>query len=242
MRERRFFVPHLMDRREVEIRDSEAHHLSHVLRLAPGDNIVLFDGKGRHFHAIITNVQSDFAVAQKLEEIPPSESPLELTLAVAIPKGDKMGLIIRMLTELGVARVIPLVTDRTVGGSASASKEKSERWNRIALEACKQSGRSRIPEIAAPISFGRLSRVDLPETRIWISVKGSPSLAAPPLSPCVALIGPEGGWSQEETDWGKANGFHELSLGPRTLRTETAAITAASILQWEFGDLKDTAK
>jgi 16S rRNA (uracil1498-N3)-methyltransferase len=238
MRERRFFVPHLVNPNEIEIRGSEAHHLSHVLRLSPGDDIVVFDGRGRHYRAILASVEGDFAVAHKLEELPPSESPLELTLAVAIPKGDKMSLIIRMLTELGVVRVIPLISDRTVSGRPSTAMEKIERWSRVALEACKQSGRSRIPQIDAPISLKELSEVDLPDFRILVTPRGESSLPSTPQSPSVALIGPEGGWSREETDWAKANGFHELTLGPRTLRTETAAVTVASILQWEFGDLK----
>lgn len=238
MRERRFFVPHLVDPNEVEIRGPEAHHLLHVLRLGPGDQIVVFDGRGRHFRAILTSVANDHAIAQKLEELPPSESPLELTLAVSIPKGDRMGLIIRMLTELGVARVVPLITDRTVGGRAAGAKEKTERWRRIASEACKQSGRSRLPEINSPTSFSGLSGLDLPETRILVSPNGERALTASPQSPCVALIGPEGGWSKDEAEWATSNGFRELSLGPRTLRTETAAVTVASILQWEYGDLK----
>jgi 16S rRNA (uracil1498-N3)-methyltransferase len=238
MRERRFFVPHLVNLEEVEIRGSEAYHLSHVLRLGLGDDIVVFDGRGRHYRAILARVEGDFAVAHQLQELPPSESPLELTLAVAIPKGDTMRLIIRMITELGVVRVIPLVSDRTVSGRAATAKAKIERWGRIALEACKQSGRSRIPEIDTPVSFDELSHVDLPDFRILVTPGGESSLSTRPQSPTVALIGPEGGWSQEEADWAKANGFLELGLGPRTLRTETAAATVASILQWEFGDMK----
>lgn len=238
MRERRFFVPHLVNSKEVEIRGPEAHHLSHVLRLGHGDDIVVFDGRGRHYRAILASVEGDVAVAHKLEELPSSESPLELTLAVAIPKGDKMSLIIRMLTELGVVHVIPLVSDRTVGARASSAKEKTERWSRVALEACKQSGRSRIPEIDTPISFQELSEVELPDFRVLVTPRGESSLSTRPQSPSVALIGPEGGWSKGEVDWAKANGFQELNLGPRTLRTETAAATVASVLQWEYGDLK----
>jgi len=238
MRERRFFVPDLLGGREIEIHDQEAHHLYHVLRLGPGDEIVVFDGKGRHFRAVITSANRHFAAVQQLEELPTSESSLELTLAVAVPKRGRMSSIIRMLTELGVARITPLVTERTLSASTAALQEKCERWSRIALEACKQSGRSWIPVIDSPMSFCELSRIVLPENRILVSPRGAQALPIRPVSPCVVAIGPEGGWSEEEVSLASANGFQELSLGPRTLRTETAAVTVASILQWEFGDLK----
>lgn len=238
MRERRFFIPDLRDDREVEIQGQEAHHLFNVLRLGPGDEIVVFDGQGRHFRAVITSSTKNFAAARPLEALPTSESSLELTLAVAVPKRGKMSSIIRMLTELGVARITPLVTERTLSASSAAVQDKCERWSRIALEACKQSGRSRIPVIGSPKSFGEFSRADLPDHRILVSPRGAETLPSPLASPCVVAIGPEGGWSEAETLLASANGFRELSLGPRTLRTETAAITAAAILQWAFGDLQ----
>lgn len=238
MRERRFFVPDLRGDREVEIHGEEAHHLFHVLRLGLGDEIVVFDGEGRHFRAVIAGATANFAAAQRLEELPTSESPLEITLAVAVPKGDKMALIVRMLTELGISRVIPLMTERTVFSSAAAAKDKVERWRRIALEACKQSGRSQTTKIEPPISFAELSRLDFPVHRVLITLTGTPTLMPISVPACIALIGPEGGWSNDEVEWATANGFQKLSLGPRTLRTETAAVTVASVLQWELGDLK----
>jgi 16S rRNA (uracil1498-N3)-methyltransferase len=239
MRERRFFVPDLRGGLEVEIRGQEAHHLFHVLRLGPEDEIVVFDGQGRHFRAVITRANAKLAAARKLEELPSSESLLEITLAVAVPKGDKMTLIVRMLTELGVFRVIPLMTERTVFSSATAVTDKVERWRRIVLEACKQSGRSRMTEIESPISFPEFSKIDIPDRRFMITPTGTPTLVPLSTSPCIALIGPEGGWSNEEVEWATAKGFQKLGLGPRTLRTETAAVTVASVLQWELGDLKD---
>lgn len=238
MRERRFLVTEPTHEPLIEIHGAEAHHLLHVLRLRPGDEIVLFDGRGRHFRAVITRCESSFAVVEKLGPLPPVESVLDIQLGVAIPKGDRMSLIVRMLTELGVNRLIPLVTERTLVKSPQAARDKTKRWNRVAVEACKQSARSRIPEVAEPVSFEDLLHTTLPPARILVcpAETSLPQRARP--ASCLVLIGPEGGWTEHEVDKAIHHGFRKLGLGPRTLRVETAAAAAASILQWEWGDFR----
>jgi 16S rRNA (uracil1498-N3)-methyltransferase len=237
MRERRFLVPEIARTPEIEIRGDEAHHLLHVLRLGEGDEIVLFDGHGRDFRAVITRCHKESAHVRRLEPLPSPESPLEIRVAVAVPKGDKMALIIRMLTELGVHSLTPMVSERTVVHSLTAIRKKLPRWKRIAVEACKQSGRSQAPQLEEPLAFEELLEGKLPPDRLLVCPAGDPLPTSPRSETCLALIGPEGGWTRDETAQAQDKGFLTLGLGHRILRTETAAVTTAAILQEKWGDL-----
>lgn len=242
MHDRRFLVRELSTEPEVRIRGEEAHHLLQVLRLRPGDDVVVFDGSGEQYRAVLIRCEAKEATARKLEALPFAESPLELTMAVAIPKGDKMSLIVQKLTELGASRIIPLRCKRTHPSSTatSAVSKKLSRWQRVALEACKQSGRLRVPKIEAPIGFQEFLALELPPHRLLTCLDGKRLPGTPP-SPraCVAAVGPEGGWTDEETSTALTGGFLTFGMGPSVLRTETAAIAAATILQWEWGDLEN---
>jgi 16S rRNA (uracil1498-N3)-methyltransferase len=240
MHERRFLVPEIAQAPEIEIRGDEAHHLLHVLRLREGDEITLFDGEGHHFRAVITRCSEESAEVERLEALPSNESHLELRIAVAIPKGDKMATLIRMLTELGIHRLIPLVSERTVVGSPSANRKKVPRWERIAMEACKQSGRSRIPKVEEPVLFEELLNEELPPHRLLLCPNGDDLPKTPSSQSCLALVGPEGGWTRDEMARAEEKGFHTLGLGQRILRVETAAVTLAAILQEKWGDLRSS--
>jgi 16S rRNA (uracil1498-N3)-methyltransferase len=238
MRERRFWVAQRFgSESQIELTGSEAHHLLHVLRLGEGDEIVVFDGKGGEYLAVITACGKKSATAIVRETLTSCESPLEITMAVAIPKGDKMSGIVRMLTELGVHRIVPITSSRTMTKNATGASERVERWERIALEACKQSGRSYIPTIDCPLGFDDLLGIDLPRDRFLVCPEGDDPFDVNVDTSCLALIGPEGGWSPSEIEKAVSRGFRLLGLGPRTLRVETAAATAAALFQWRYGDM-----
>jgi 16S rRNA (uracil1498-N3)-methyltransferase len=229
MRERRFLVQDLAGQ-EVTLSGDEAHHLLHVLRLRPGDEVVLFDGAGEQYRAVVTRCEADTATARKLEALPFHEPPLELVMAVAIPKSDKMTLIVQKLTELGAGRMIPLLSKRTDVGAKSGLSEKMIRWQRVALETCKQSGRARVPRIDEPIRFEELLAQELPPRRFLACHGGGETLGNQPSPACILAVGPEGGWTDGEVEAATNKGFKKIGLGPWTLRTETAAIAAAAIL------------
>ena len=235
MRERRFTVPGIPSEGEVEITGNEAHHLLHVLRLKPSDEVVIFDGRGAEYRAQLTRCGNDSATARIVGRSESRESPLDMTLAVAVPKMDSMSRIVQKLTELGARRIIPIVTTRTTVTAPGAARQLP-RWQRIAAEACKQSGRSMLPTIEAPISFHELLETDLPATRFLLTVGGPSFREQKQRTSSVVAVGPEGGWTAEEISAALARGFARVGLGPRTLRTETAALAAASVLQWLWGD------
>ena len=235
-RERRFLAEQL-DAPSVELTGDEAHHLIHVLRLSPGDTVALFDGRGTAKSARIAGIHKDTVELEPGDPLPAHESPITLTVAVAVPKGEKMSLIVQKLTELGVTAIQPLITDL---GEVDEEwiQERLERWRRIAFEAAKQSARSRLPRIETPKPF---DDDDIIKRGTLLLRPGAPPLREkPPVDPLIIAIGPEGGWSNRELTLAQKRSVLELSLGPRTLRTETAAITATAIVQWLSGDLTTT--
>jgi 16S rRNA (uracil1498-N3)-methyltransferase len=227
-RERRFLVSNL-DSDAVRLSSEEAHHLVDVLRLSEGAEVSLFDGKGAAARARVERIAGSAVDLRILGPEPSRESPLSLTVAVAPPKGDRMSFLIQKLTELGVTRFVPLETERGRPG------ESLERWRRIAIEACKQSGRSRPPEVTSPRS---LQDVFKEEASLVAAHPGAPPLSAHRSGAIVALIGPEGGWSERELALFSERAVTLFGLGPRRLRTETAAIAAATVLQFLAGDLR----
>lgn len=235
-RERHFFVADL-DAPKIVLGPDEAHHLVRVLRLREGAEVFLFDGRGRAARARVLGLEGDSVTLGAVSPEPSRESFLSLAIGVAPPKGDRMSLIVQKLTELGVVRVVPLVTER---GELDRERcqRNMERWRRVALEACKQCGRSLVPEILTPQAIEEVA--DLPVDRTFIAEPGAEPLTAIPETSgeLLVLIGPEGGWSEKERAVALAHGLTRFGLGPRTLRTETVAIAAASVLQFLAGDLK----
>lgn len=226
-RERRFLVSSL-DSEALRLSPEEAHHLVDVLRLREGADVSVFDGKGGSARAKVHRIAGREVELRVHGPEPSRESPLPLTLAVSPPKGDRMSFLIEKLTELGVARVIPLETER------GRPAKNLERWRRIGIEACKQSGRSRFPEVAAPRSFEDVMNE---KGSLVAAHPGAPPLSTPRGGAIVALIGAEGGWSENELSLFTSRGVTLFGLGPRTMRTETAALAAATLLQYLAGDL-----
>ncbi|MGH9320996.1 MAG: RsmE family RNA methyltransferase [Vicinamibacteria bacterium] len=227
-RERRFYVEDL-DSETLALSSEESHHLVQVLRLREGAEVSLFDGKGRAAKAEVVTIGKTVVTLRSLSSEPSRESSLSLTVAVSPPKGDRMSVLVQKLTELGVHRIVPIAAER-------GRDEKSlERWRRIALEACKQSGRSLLPHIDEPCDLAALVRAK--EGFLLAAHPGAPPLARLEAPRIIAFVGPEGGWSKREMKILTSSKVTLFGLGPRTLRTETAAISVATLLQYLVGDL-----
>jgi 16S rRNA (uracil1498-N3)-methyltransferase len=251
MTRRRFYAPpeaFSSDLQSLTLQPEEARHLRDVLRLRTGDLVHVLDGMGKEFECSIDEIRRDTAQLTILSEVAPAkpESPLQLTLAVALLKSDKFDLVVQKATELGVARVVPVNTklaDIRLRDDYDASKRVS-RWQRIALEASKQSGRALMPKVEEPISFADLvqDKVAVSEGKLMFSEREGKSLSDTKCPPdtcrVTALIGSEGGWTDEEISLARDKNWDVVTLGGRTLRAETAAIAAAVLLQHLYGDLK----
>jgi 16S rRNA (uracil1498-N3)-methyltransferase len=214
---------------------SDAHYLKDVLRSKPGDLIDLLDGTGMIYRAKITKLEKDRISCEIISsQEAKSEPAVKITLAQALPKGHKMDFIVEKCTELGVSRIIPVLTERAVAKSA-----KLERWRKIAKEAAEQSGRAIIPEIYELTTFDDILKLSkdyalaiIPwEAEENISLKSTLTTYPPNhLSTILVLIGPEGGFSQKEVEKAKKAGFESVSLGKRILRAETAGMATLAMV------------
>ena len=249
MPRRRFYAPPSafdFDTVTVTLAGDEARHLREVLRLKAGDAVYVFDGAGHEYRCIIKNARRDSAELWVDSQLQPArpESQLQLKLGLALLKGEKFDLVVQKAVELGVQHIVPVITrhaDIHLRDESDASKRVA-RWQRIALEATKQSGRTVIAEVTAPVSFDSfLAGTEDAELRLMFSERGGGGLwlisGRAPRS-VAALVGSEGGWSDEELERARENEFHVITLGGRILRAETAAITVTALLQHLFGDLK----
>jgi 16S rRNA (uracil1498-N3)-methyltransferase len=252
MSRRRFYAPPEEFRRgeSVRLAAEEAQHMRGVLRLKPGDEVFVFDGEGREYLCRIESLRRDDAALIILKEVEAAspESSLRLTLALALLKGEKFDLSVQKATELGVTKVVPVMTklsDIRLRDERDAGK-RIARWRRIALEAAKQSGRARLPLIEEPLAFDSFlenASHDDEELRLLFAERGGVSLSQSfeqPQKPqsITALVGPEGGWTDEEIDSARKALWHIITLGGRILRAETAAITITALLQHLYGDLR----
>ncbi len=219
----------------------EAKHLSQVLRIRDGEEVVVFDGKGRQAIAKVLSVARDRV---SLDLGPPSMSPqagTKVLLALAIPKGKKMDLVVQKAVELGVSVIQPLVTRNTV---VQPGDGKADKWRRAALEACKQSGLDFLPEVQEPAEFQRwlasIGSNGVDELRLIASLAGGArpmrevlrGSAAP--ATVVVLVGPEGDFTSSETEAALEALFHPVTLGPTVLRAETASLFCLSAIRYEL--------
>ncbi|HTN71341.1 MAG TPA: 16S rRNA (uracil(1498)-N(3))-methyltransferase [Methylomirabilota bacterium] len=243
----RFFLPRtkIQDKRGI-IDGQELDHLRRVLRLGPGDQITVFDDAGWEHEAVIRSFsigQAEIDILQSFQV--ERESSLEMTLALGLTKGEKMDFVVEKATELGIQTIAPFVSAYTVPKlDDSKIKKRIERWQKVALSAAKQSGRTRIPEILMLCNFGELVRQSFPNSvkllfweketqRTLKDVRAT----EPQVRSLVLAIGPEGGFSEEEASMALAHGFSSIRLGRRILRAETAAVSAISVVQFLWGDL-----
>lgn len=239
---RRFYAdPERFSETSVVLDEDETRHLRDVLRLRTGEAIQVFDGVGREFRGVIEAVEKRRTLINDLTEVPPTspESPLDLTIAAVLLKGDKLDLVVQKAVELGVNRFIPMTSARCDVKVGDAAK-RAERWRRIAMEATKQCGRARLMEVADVADYSRLlDTTDNPDlTRIHFSERDGQNFEAVSGSTRIlAFIGPEGGWDDSELEKAKAAGIVSITFGGRVLKADTAAISIASILQHRFGDM-----
>jgi 16S rRNA (uracil1498-N3)-methyltransferase len=228
----------------VHLDAEEAHHLARVLRLGEGDIVRALDGAGHELIVKLTRISAHAAEGLIIDRVGrSSESPLDLILAQAIPKGDKLERIIRMATELGVSRIIPLVTERTiVRRRGSDWAHRLARCQRVAREAAKQSGRAVVPDVAPPRGLDEwLAALELPGLLLclWEGERAGMARVLPAGRPnrVTVIVGPEGGLTEPEVEGLRARGAVVAGLGPRILRTETAGPVVLALLQARYGDL-----
>ena len=237
-------APDAVDGDRVAFEAAAAHHLGRVLRAAVGDVVQAVDHGGALLSVRLTAIAPRRAEGLIVSRAPlATESPLDLTLAQGVPKGDKMDGIVRMATELGVTRVIPLLTARTVVRLEPARwTTRLARWQRIAREAAQQSGRAAVPEIGAPRDVSSWAR-EAGATGLLVCLweEEREGLAGRlPAGPCprvTVVVGPEGGLTADEVRGLVDAGAIVAGLGPRLLRTETAGAVAVALLQARYGDL-----
>ena len=225
------------------IEGDAANHIMRVLRLRPGDPLALFDGRGGEHAARVEAFLKDAVIVEVGGHSATAvESPLSLTLAQGVSRGERMDWVVQKATELGVAGIVPVLTERTVVRlDAKHSERKLLHWRGIAVAACEQSGRTRIPDIVPPRELHEFLRQSnqAPAVRLLLSPSGTLHIDEVRLSDggMIVLIGPEGGLTEAEQRAALDAGFQAVRLGPRVLRTETAAVAALTLLQHQFGDL-----
>jgi 16S rRNA (uracil1498-N3)-methyltransferase len=226
---------------EITLPDDVAAHLLRVLRLQEGDACVLFNGDGHDYDARITAIGKREARARVLSaRRVDNESPLRITLLQGIARGEKMDWILQKATELGVARFLPVSSDRSeVKLDAQRADKRLAHWRGIVVSACEQSGRAVVPDVVAPQALAQsaASRTGRGFILDPFADASLASLQGTTLHDCTIAIGPEGGWSPRDREHLLAAGFEGLRLGPRVLRTETAGIAAIAALQALSGDL-----
>ncbi len=223
---------------EIELDPGPARHLVQVLRQRAGQQVALFNGDGSEYQAEILAARRPDHCRLRLgrQHRPQTESPLEITLIQAIGRGERMDWAIQKSVELGVTAIRPVFTERTqVRLDARRAASRLAHWQQVAIAACEQSGRTRIPEIAEPMPL-----VDLPPcpgTGLSLDPEASTGLSAVAKDRdyCLA-VGPEGGLTEPECRWLAERGFQAVRAGPRILRTETAGVAVLAALQALFGD------
>lgn len=232
----------LMVKNTVRLDEGASHHLSRVLRAKLGDEITLFNGEGGEYLAVITKIDKKGVMVDILAHSPhEAESLIHIHLAQGIARGEKMDFIIQKAVELGVSKVTPLITERcNVRLDNEREEKRFKHWQAVAISACEQSGRNRVPEILPPILFMEWLPKAKADRAFVLSPHVEEKLAATKLpkdASILLLIGPEGGLSDQEVSNSLQQGFSPLNLGPRVLRTETASIASIAILQYCFGDM-----
>jgi 16S rRNA (uracil1498-N3)-methyltransferase len=237
----RFHVPDAAPGARITLPEHAAHHAREVLRLRPEACVHVFDGAGNEFAAVLESVTRAAVTAHLGSRVEPRpESPLRLVLALSPLKGDRMELVIQKATELGVSEIWPVVTARTDAAARPALKgSRQERWDKVASGAAEQCGRATVPTLPPTTTLDRLLAQPFEGQRALLLEHGR-NASLPSLGRCAALlllIGPAGGWEEHEAARLQQAGFVAVSLGPRVLRAETAAIAAVALAQSLWGDL-----
>ncbi|MBU3004110.1 16S rRNA (uracil(1498)-N(3))-methyltransferase [Paraglaciecola arctica] len=225
----------------VTLTEDATNHLANVLRAKTGQAVVLFNGDGNEYSAQLTEVTKRKVVAQIDSKISISiESPLNIHLGQGISRGDRMEWVIQKSIELGVTEITPLITERCgVKLSKERWAKKHQQWQKLAIAACEQCGRNVLPVLHPPLAFADWITLSTNQIRLTLHPRADRAFrhVSMPAAGARLLIGPEGGFTEQEIYQTEQNGFQTIQLGPRVLRTETAAIAAISALQAIHGDL-----
>lgn len=230
---------------EVIVGEDDARYLTRVLRLPAGTPVVLFDGRGGEYEATIASVsRREVAVAVGAHRSVERESPLAVTVAQGISRGERMDHVVQKTTELGAAAIVPLICERgVVRLDEKRAAARLEHWQRVAVGACRQCGRNRLPEIAPITALEDWLATPPVGLRLVLTPRADDRLTdfapagATVADPVTLLVGPEGGLTDQETAAAASAGFRRVRLGPRILRTETAAVAGVTALQTLWGDL-----
>ncbi len=240
---RLFIRSELQPGQALELDKEQAHYLGRALRLRPGDALTVFSGASGEFSATLTSIGksgAEVAVGAAIETA--TESPLKVHLVQGVSRGERMDMVVQKATELGVKRISPVLTEYSmVKLEGSRASKRREHWQKIAESACEQSGRTRPPLIDEPLPLKTWFGAKTSESDVDLILKpgastSMASLKAPQTKVCL-LIGPEGGFSDTEYEDAEVCGFKAVSLGPRVLRTETAAVAAITVAESLWGDL-----
>jgi len=240
---KRFYTDQIIQNNKIQLNGKNYHYIKNVLRMNSGDKLILFNGTGYEYEgciSLISNEHIEITINNKFFNN--NESKLELTLCLSILKDKKMDIIIRQSTELGVKNIIPFHSERSVPKpSKNQIQKKIERWKSITIEAAKQCRRSIIPNIYDYLSFTDLVNLDKQfDLKIIFWENAVESITKNNLKNIkniIVFIGPEGGFSEKEINIAKKNNFFISKIGPRILKSETAAISACSLIQYIFGDM-----
>ncbi|MDO4640991.1 MAG: 16S rRNA (uracil(1498)-N(3))-methyltransferase [Neisseria sp.] len=224
----------------LELPSDVVRHI-HVLRLREGGGIVLFNGNGKSYPAVLRHLSKKSVQAEVTgEEGSDNESPLDITLVQAVSSGERMDFTLQKSVELGVNRIIPVTSARSIVKlDVERAEKRVARWQEIVISACEQCGRNVVPQVMPIMGFRQMLQC-LPEksTRFLLGLNDAQLLNNRVDKPerIVFMVGPEGGWAPEEEQQALAAGFEAILLGPRVLRTETAALAALAAMQTLWGD------
>ncbi len=230
----------------IALSTDAAHHVARVLRLEVGAAVCLFNGEGGEYHAVLHSIHKSQVHAQILSYSPrEAESPLQVTLAQGLPRGERMDYALQKAVELGIARIAPLFSERCeVRLQGERLDKRLHHWQGIVISACEQCGRTRIPPVSTPVTLQdwlHTSSLSEGGLHLVLDPRAPHSLAhhaKPANNNITLLIGPEGGLSDAEITAAENIGFTRIRVGPRILRTETAGIAVLAALQFMWGDLR----
>lgn len=226
---------------ELALDDEAANHVGRVLRMCAGQPLELFNGDGNNYAATIVEASKRNVIARLTDVSPNStEAPVAVHLAQGISRGDRMDFVLQKSVELGVTEITPLFTERCgVKLSGERLQKKQQQWQKIVIAACEQSGRSVVPPVHTPVTLAQWLAAASEGLRLTLDPYANKPLRELATTPqqVTLFIGPEGGLTDAEVRAASAQNFLPVRLGPRVLRTETAALTALSVIQYQFGDL-----
>jgi 16S rRNA (uracil1498-N3)-methyltransferase len=247
--QRYFLRPEQFQGQIVTIEGDDAHHLQRVMRAEIGDEVICSNGTDREALVRITALDKSSVTGEAVEELPMTAEPaVKVWIAQSLPKGDKMEIVIQKGTEIGAARFLPFLSERTVVQyDAKKEAKRTERWQKIAKEAAEQAHRNRVPEIEAVLSWKQLLKQAEQVDAAWICYEKEDgkqlrtaiqeALAGEKKKNFLFAVGPEGGFTEQEIQQAEAAGFVTVSLGKRILRTETAAMVGLTCLLYETGEM-----